>query len=76
MKATIEVNGITAVIEDWEWTSVDKTIANILNLMLDKLGPSGSDPAPNYHEAQRIASIIGAKVTDYELPDFVKGTVY
>jgi len=76
MIATIELADMAATIDGWNWKGKDKRLVALLNSMLDPDGPSGGDPAPNYHEAQRVAKLLGAKVVDYELPPYEKGTVY
>lgn len=76
MRATIRIGDIEATLEEWQWTSGSDLWVEVLNGMLDPDGPSGSDPAPNFHEAQRVAGILGTDVTDYELPEYVEGRVY
>ena len=76
MRAVIQIFGEKASIQDWKWTCRNMTIESLLNHMLAPLGPSGADPAPNYHEAQRIAEMFRGKVLEYELPEFIDGTIY
>ena len=76
MNATVELAGMTATIEGWEWTGKDKRFVSLLNSMRDPYGPSGGDPAPNTHEARRVATLLGAEVVEFELPSYEKGTVY
>jgi len=76
MNATIELAGMTATIEGWEWTGEDGRFVALLNAMLDPDGPSGGDPAPNTHEARRVAELLGGKVIAFELPEYDPEAVY
>ena len=76
MNATIELAGMTATIDGWDWAGKDKRFVALLNSMLDPDGPSGGDPAPNYHEARRVATLLSAEVVEFELPPYEKGRVY
>jgi len=76
MNATIELAGMQATIEGWEWTGEDECFVALLNAMLDADGPSGADPAPNTHEARRMAELLGGKVVDFELPEYDPEAVY
>ena len=76
MKATINISGVSATLEGWTWSSTDRQLARLLNVMLDPDGPSGADPAPNTHEARRVAQLLGGEVVDYELPPYDKDAVY
>lgn len=76
MSATIQKGAFEATISDWNWTSDSTAFARMLNTQLDPEGPSGSDPAPDYHEALRVSELIGAEVTTFDLPEYVEGRVY
>ena len=76
MSATIKVGAFTATIDGWQWASKSEQLARILNSMLDADGPSGADPAPDYHAAQAAAKALGGKVVKYGLPEFKNGRVY
>ena len=76
MNATIELSGMQATIGGWEWTGKDEQIVALLNSMLDPDGPSGGDPAPNYHEARRVATLLGAEVLEFELPEYDPEAIY
>jgi len=76
MTATINIAGIEATIDDYRWTSRDAVLASTLNAMLDPLGPSGGDPAPDYHAALAAVEQIGGKVVKYDLPEYVAGRIY
>jgi len=74
--ATIELAGMQATIEGWNWTGTDEQLVTLLNSMLDPIGPSGGDPAPNTHEAQRVAELLGAEVVEFELPEYDPEAIY
>lgn len=76
MTATIRAGTFEATIDGWEWTGDNASFVDMLNANLDPEGPSGADPAPDYHEALRVADKIGAMVTEYDLPEYVEGRVY
>ena len=76
MRATVQLGGMQATIEDWNWTGEDRQLVAVLNAMLDPNGPSGGDPAPNTHEARRVIGLLGGEVIDFELPPYDKDTVY
>lgn len=76
MRATIQVEDDTATLENYIWTGDDALFVRMLNSMLDPLGPSGSDPAPNTHAAREIAERLGGEVLEFELPSYVPGRVY
>ena len=76
MNATIELAGMQATIDGWNWTGSDEGLVALLNAMLDPDGPSGADPAPNTHEARRVAELLGGKVLEFELPEYDPEAVY
>lgn len=76
MTATIRAGTFEATIDGWEWIGDNASLVEMLNAHLDPEGPSGGDPAPDYHEAQRVADLIGAEVIEFDLPDYVDGRVY
>lgn len=76
MAATIEINGIEAMIEEYHWTSKDATLAGILNTLLDPLGPSGADPNPDLHAAQAAVAELGGEVVSYDETEYEEGRVY
>ena len=76
MSATIKVGVFEATLDGWEWAEGDAWFVDRLNAMLDPEGPSGSDPAPDLHEAQRVAKELGGQVIRFDKPEYVEGTVY
>jgi len=76
MNASIELAGMQATIDGWEWKGEDEQFIARLNSMLDPDGPSGADPAPNTHEARRVAELLGGKVLEFELPEYDPEAVY
>ena len=76
MSATIKVGNVEATISEWVWSCKDKTLESLLNGMLDPLGPSGADPAPDLHAAQAAVGALGGEVISYDETDFVEGRVY
>ena len=76
MSATIKVGAFEAILDGWEWTGDDAWFVDKLNSMLDPEGPSGSDPAPDLHEARRTAKELGGQVVRFDKPEYVKDTVY
>lgn len=76
LRATIEVNGHRATFEGEEWSGEDEELVRLLNFMLRRSQISGYDPAPHTNEAKRVAKLLGGKVIDYELPEYVEGRVY
>ena len=76
MSASVSIWEVKAKIDGYVWSSDDASFADLLNALLDPLGPSGSDPAPDYHAALAAVEMLGGEVTDYDLPSFVKGRVY
>ena len=76
MSATIQAGTFVATIGGWKWTGDNASFVDMLNASLDPEGPSGADPAPDYHEAQRMAEQIGAKVIKFDLPEYVEGRSY
>ena len=76
MNATIELAGMQATIDGWNWTGEDERFIALLNAMMDPGGPSGADPAPNTHEARRMAELLGGKVLEFELPEYDREAVY
>lgn len=76
MRATIETHGASATIEGWEWRSENEIVSEMLNQMLPPDGPSGADPAPNYHAALDAVEQFGGHLVSYELPEYVEGRIY
>jgi hypothetical protein len=76
MSATIQKGPFEAIINGWNWTGNHAAFVSMLNTQLDPNGPSGADPAPDYHEAKRIAKRIGAKVIRFDVPEYVAERIY
>ena len=75
MRATVRVGDLEATLEGWRWDG-HEDLAKILNRYLDPNGPPGWDPAPELHEAQRVAALLNLEVVDYKVPPFDKGAIY
>lgn len=79
MKATIQIDGIEAVMDsdgEWEWISTDKVLEADLNALLDPYGPSGDDPNPPLHAAQYAVRMYGGTLVTFTETPYVKGRVY
>ena len=76
MTAMIEVGGVIATIENYHWRSVDEILARGLNLRLDPLGPSGSDPNPDYTAALAAVEALGGEVVSYDKTEYEEGVIY
>jgi len=76
MSATIRIENVEATISEYVWSCEDATLKAVLNGLLDPLGPSGADPAPDLHAAQAAVEALGGEVVSYDEVDFVKGRVY
>jgi len=73
----IVVGDTEATIDGYKWSSKDKKLAELLNVMLDPLGPSGADPYPGLTAAQEAVDKLGGEVVEYDKPtDYPKGTVF
>ena len=76
MSATVEIAGERATIDGWEWTGSRAELVGLLNGMLSTTGPGGDDPAPDYHEAERVVGVLGGEVVEFVVPEVVEGVVY
>ena len=76
MAATIEARGMTATVDGYQWSSSDERFAELLQYMLDPLGPSGSDPNPDYHAALAAVEALGGEVVSYDPTEYVEGRIY
>ncbi len=76
MTTTIRIWSQAAAIDGWLWTGQDQPLVDMLNAMLDPLGPSGADPAPDYHAALAAIEQFGGEVLSFELPEYVEGGIY
>lgn len=76
MSATVRVMDKEATLDGWEWTG-DEPLADILNAILLPGGPSGGDPAPEYHEAERAIGEMGmGKVVRWDEVEFDPDAIY
>lgn len=64
----IELAGVMAIIENYEWASDNKHLQDALNAMLDPLGPSGADPYPDLTAATEAMEKLGGEVVEYDEP--------
>jgi len=76
MSATIRIGNVEATIKEYVWSCEDAAVEAVLNGMLNPLGPSGADPAPDLHAAQVAVEVLGGEVVSSDEVDFVKGRVY
>lgn len=76
MTAIIEVNGKRAVVKHYHWTSSDAELAELLNGMLDSVGPSGADPNPDETAARAAAEALGGRFISADPVDSEPGVIY
>lgn len=73
----IKIGDTEATIENYEWSCKDKLLRQVLNGMLDPLGPSGADPYPDLTAAREAVAKLGGEIVEYdEQPDYPKDTVF
>ena len=60
----VRMHEADAVIDAYVWTSDNKPLADALNAMLPALGPSGSDPDPDYTAAQNACETFGGEIIE------------
>lgn len=58
-KVVIKIFGAEATCEHYEWTSEDAQVAEMLNRLRHRHGPSGNDPDPNLTLAQKALELFG-----------------
>lgn len=76
MTARINVWEREFTIEDYEFFG-DKKYAELLNRACrHPLGPSGASPVPDLALAIEAKHLFGAKIIDWDTPEFVEGRVY
>lgn len=73
---TVDFPGVIATIDGLEWTSEDDSLQSLLTAMLDPLGPSGSDPDPDYTAARDAADKLGGRITQHDEVEYVEGRIY
>ena len=76
MSATVIIGGEKATIDGYEWTSDNQALEDLLNAMLDPLGPSGADPNPSLTAAQEAVKRLGGEVVRFDKPKFDPEAVY
>lgn len=73
---TVNIGGDIATIDGYEWQSTNEALQDLLNGMLDPLGPSGADPNPDLTAAQAAIAALGGKVTQADKTEYVEGRIY
>lgn len=76
MSATIRMFGKEFTLDAWEWTGEADHVVELLNAKLDPLGPSGSDPNPSLHEAERIVAKLGGEIVRYDETEYDPEMIY
>lgn len=76
MTATIKVGQSIARVESYQWASEDSRLLRFLNTLLDPLGPSGSDPNPDYHAALAAVEALGGEIISYDKTEYEEGVIY
>jgi hypothetical protein len=77
MMVTVDFVGAVAVISEMVWSCEDAQFQDLLNSMLDPLGPSGADPDPDHTAAMDAIKRLGSgKVTRRDEVEYVEGRIY
>lgn len=76
MSATVIITGNKATCRNYRWVSRNKDLQGKLNDLLDPLGPSGADPNPDLHAAQKAIKILGGKIIEYDETEWEEGVIY
>ncbi|MEM7345912.1 MAG: hypothetical protein AAF485_16860 [Chloroflexota bacterium] len=76
MSVTIEVNGIQATIEDYQWSCEDEALLAVLNTFLLNNGPSGADPNPDKTVADEVVAALDGRLIEAEEMPYVKDRLY
>jgi len=76
MSATVIIGGERATIDGYEWTSDNQALEDLLNAMLDPLGPSGADPNPSLTAARSAVDRLSGEVVIFDKPEFDPEAVY
>lgn len=76
MSATVIIGGEKATIDGYEWTSDNQALEDLLNAMLDPLGPSGADPNPSLTAARSAVDRFSGEVVIFDKPEFDPEAVY
>lgn len=62
--------GSVAVIQEYQWASMNKQLEKALNLMLDPDGPGGEVPYPDLQAAQAAVEMYRGKIIKQELREY------
>ncbi len=77
MAVVIEIGGALATVDEYQWSSDDRTIERLLNRRRQEFGPSGSDPDPDRTLAFEAVRSLGAVIVrDDNKPVAKEGRVY
>lgn len=66
MASKIRIFGTVATINNYKWTSSDKTLEDMLNSFLPYDGPKGSDPNPDDTAARQMVELFDAELLETE----------
>lgn len=67
MSVTIQVGDTKATIQDGRWSCDDPVTLRLLKASMDPGGPAGSDPYPDYTDAQRAARLLRGEIVRYDV---------
>ena len=76
MAATINIYGLMATADGYEWECRDPVTKALLDTLLDPAGPSGADPNPDYHLALAAIEEFGAEMVRFDDTEWEPGLVY
>lgn len=77
MAVTIRVFGTTATIEDYQWTSPDRSVARLLTAAtLLPQGESGAMPYADLAAAERAVKVFGGRIVRIDPIDAPPGRLY
>ena len=78
MSVTLELEGTKAIITEGVWKSENATVKDLCDFyMIDQpYTPQPSDPNPDHTVAVYVAEKLGAKITNFDIPESVEGRVY
>jgi len=76
MSATVKIGGILATITDYQWSSDNKQLQNLLNAALPETGPSGADPNPDHTAALNAIEAFGGEIVSFDEAEHVSGRIY
>lgn len=76
MAVVVQIGGIQATIDGYEWTSDDRQLTAILNALLLSAGPSGNDPHPDLTAAQAAVDALGGEIVQADDVPFDPDVVY